>query len=147
MKTPIGRLIADHRRHELRSIGKEAPVAAAVSKMTECGVGSLCIIDEGRLIGIFTERDLLARVVAVGRDPERTRVEQVMTADPVCIAADATVGEAMQLMDDRDIRHLPVVEGERLVGMVSLRDLSDFVVLRQDELIERTVGASRVGFG
>lgn len=147
MKTPIGRLIADHRRHELRSIGKEAPVSSAVARMTEHNVGSLCIIDGERLIGIFTERDLLARVVAVGRDPERTLVEQVMTPDPVCIAADATVAEALQLLDSRDIRHLPVVEDDRLIGMISLRDLSDFVLSRQDTLIERTVGASRVGFG
>ena len=147
MKTPIGRLIVDHRRRELRSIGKDAPVFAAVGRMTDYNVGSLCVVEEDRLIGIFTERDLLARVVAVGRDPERTSVGQVMTPDPICIDSGATVGEALQLLDAKDIRHLPVVEGDRLIGMVSLRDLSDYVVARQDSVIETVVGASRVTFG
>ena len=147
MKTPVRQLIADHTRREVRSIGKEAPVAAAVEKMTADNVGSLCVIDADRLIGIFTERDLMARVVAVGRDPDRTLIEQVMTPDPVCIAADASVGEALQLLDQRDIRHLPVVDDDRLIGMVSLRDVADFVLAQQDMLIERAVGATRVSFG
>ena len=147
MRTPIAELIVDHKRRELRSIGKEAPVLAAVGRMTDYNVGSLCVIEDDRLIGIFTERDLLARVVAVGRDPERTLIGQVMTPDPICIDSDATVGEALHLLDTRDIRHLPVVEDDRLIGMVSLRDLSDYIVARQDSLIETAVGAGRVTFG
>lgn len=147
MKTPVGRLIGDHTRREVRSIGKDAPVAAAVSKMTADNVGSLCVIDAERLIGIFTERDLMTRVVAVGRDPDRTLVEQVMTPNPICIAADASVGEALQLLDERDIRHLPIVENDRLIGMVSLRDVADFVLARQDMLIETAISGTRVTFG
>jgi CBS domain-containing protein len=75
-----------------------------------------------RLQGIFTERDLVNRVVATGLDPARTRLDKVMTRDPDSVRADTSVAEALRMMEDGGYRHLPVVEGGRLIGMVSRRD-------------------------
>ncbi len=76
-----------------------------------------------RLVGIVTERDMTARVVAVGVDPETTRVRDIMTADPDTLAPDKTAADAIRMMREHNYRHLPVVDGGTVVGMVSVRDL------------------------
>jgi len=96
----------------------------AVVKMDELGIGALPVVDdEGRLVGIFTERDLLRRVVAKRRDPERTLIREVMTPDPVYATPDDTLEDAKRLMARVKSRHLPIVEGGRLVGIISIRDI------------------------
>ena len=94
--------------------------AACLMKVRSCG--AVAIATGRRLEGIFTERDLVNRVVAEGLDPARTRLDKVMTRDPDCVGADSSVAEALRMMEDGGYRHLPVVEGGRLVGMVSRRD-------------------------
>src|SRR5688572_21333942 len=97
-------------------------VAAAARLMKEHRIGALLVIEGGRLAGIFTERDALFRVVAEGRDPARTRVGEVMTANPRTIAPDRPFGHALHLMYEGGFRHVPVVEGDRPLGVVSARD-------------------------
>ena len=103
----------------------EEPVIAAVLRMAELGVGALPVVDDsGRLVGIFTERDLLVRVVARRLDPEKVRVGDVMTPNPVTIGPDETVEEALRIMNKIRARHLPVVDEKgRLIGIVSIRDI------------------------
>jgi len=101
---------------------QDLSVAAAAQLMKRRGVGALLVIDGGRLAGIFTERDALFRVVAEGRDPEKTRVGEVMTANPRTIAPDRPFGHALHLMYEGQFRHVPVVENGRPLGMVSARD-------------------------
>ena len=96
--------------------------AAAAGLMRDRGVGAILVLDEGRLAGIFTERDALFRVVAEGLDPTATSVADVMTADPVTIAPDKPFATALELMHAGQFRHVPVVEGTRAIGMVSSRD-------------------------
>jgi CBS domain-containing protein len=98
-------------------------VAAAVATMVRAHVGALIVCDGSRPVGIFTERDVMVRVLLAGRDPARTMLDMVMTRDPLCITPTTTVKEAMAIMTDRRCRHLPVVRGGRIAGMISIGDL------------------------
>lgn len=91
--------------------------------MVHHNIGAMPVQRDGELVGIFSERDLMKRVVVEGRDPRTTRVEQVMTEDPLTISPSETVENCMLLMRRHGFRHLPICEGKRLIGMVSLRDL------------------------
>ena len=97
-------------------------VAAAARLMKLHRIGALLVVDDGRLAGIVTERDVLFRVVAEGRDPSATRVADVMTANPRTISPDRPFGHALHLMHEGEFRHVPVVETGRPLGMVSARD-------------------------
>ncbi len=90
-------------------------------------VGSILVMDEGHLVGIFTERDVLKRVVGGGLDPSAVRVADVMTSDLVTVSPDTTVGVTMDTFTNRRCRHLPVVAGERLLGLISIGDVSRFM--------------------
>ena len=115
-------------------------VSEAAGLMRDRGIGAAIVVEEGRLVGLFTERDALFRVVAQGLDPKGTRLADVMTRDPRTIHPDKPFGNALQIMHQGGFRHVPVVEGEKPVGMVSARDalgpeLEDFVyeLLRQEQ--------------
>lgn len=99
------------------------PVSTAAREMTDRHIGAVLVVDEGVLQGIFTERDALTRVLALSRDPDATMIAEVMTRDPDTIGPDETVAYALSIMNERGYRHLPVIEGERLIGIVSIRDL------------------------
>ena len=94
----------------------------AAQLMASEKIGALPVVKDGRLAGIFTERDALVRVLARGLDPDTTRLAEVMTADPVTIDARRPLKHALQMMVDGNFRHVPVVEGGSVVGMVSARD-------------------------
>jgi CBS domain-containing protein len=98
-------------------------VRQAAQYMTAKEIGALPVLENGRLVGIFTERDLTTRVVAVGLDPATTTVGEVMTRELVVAEADEDYQTALERMKDCNCRHLPVVERDRLVGVVSMRDL------------------------
>jgi CBS domain-containing protein len=100
----------------------ELTVAQAARLMKEKRIGALLVLDGARLSGIFTERDALFRVIAEGRDPEKTRLAEVMTANPRTITADRPFGHALHLMHEGGFRHVPVVDQDRPVGVVSARD-------------------------
>ncbi|HEU4924965.1 MAG TPA: CBS domain-containing protein [Burkholderiales bacterium] len=97
-------------------------VAAAARLMKQHRVGAILITQKGKLAGIFTERDALFRVIAEGRDPEKTPVAEVMTSNPRTIEPDRPFGHALHLMYEGEFRHVPVVENGRPLGMVSARD-------------------------
>ena len=119
MDRPIRRIIEDQQPVTATA---DMTVAAASRLMKEKCVGAILVIDEGRLAGIFTERDALFRVIAEGRAPERTTLAEVMTANPRTIAPDRPFGHALHLMYEGEFRHVPVVEDGRPLGMVSARD-------------------------
>jgi len=101
----------------------EAAVLEAATKMADAKIGALLVLSEGKLVGIFTERDLLNRVVAVGRDPSRTKLSEVMTKDvAVCDAAE-TYENCLAQMRQLGCRHMPIVENDQLLGVLSIRDL------------------------
>jgi len=107
---------------EVVAVPPSATVREACEAMTFRKTGSVLVIDEGRLVGIFTERDALTRVLAAGRNPERTTVASVMTTNPASIAPDRPVVHALHLMNEGGYRHMPVVEHGTVVGIVSMRD-------------------------
>jgi CBS domain-containing protein len=100
-----------------------ATVRNAVESMCESHIGALLVLSGDLLAGVFSERDLMVRVVLAGLDPETTRVGDVMTRDVVCVDASLPVDDAMAVITRRRIRHLPVSDGKRLVGLVSIGDL------------------------
>jgi CBS domain-containing protein len=103
----------------------ETTVVKAAKLMAKKNVGAVMVIVDKQLVGIFTERDAVFRVVAEGRDPATTRIGEVMTADPVCVPPDEIFGRALLLMHDHGFRHIPVVENGEPVGIVSSRSALD----------------------
>ena len=103
----------------------ETSVSTAAGLMAERKVSAVMVVEDGRLVGIFTERDAVYRVIAKGRDPRATRLAEVMTPDPSTVAPDETFGYAMLMMHERGFRHAPVVENGRPVGIVSARNALD----------------------
>src|SRR5689334_5949590 len=117
---PVAVLI---RKQILLTLPPQATVRTACQRMRERYVGSVLVTDEqDHLAGIFTERDAVCRVLAESRDADRTTLAQVMTTEVVTIAPQATALEALRLMQDGGFRHVPVVEGRRVVGIVSYTD-------------------------
>jgi CBS domain-containing protein len=124
------------RRRELVAAPSLTPVLEAAIRMRDEGVGALCVVDEGRLVGIFSERDLMTRVVVPGKDPRRTTLEEVMTADVVTAALDETRRQCLDRMREERFRHLPILDGNQVVGMVSMRDLlRDEIAEQREEIV------------
>jgi CBS domain-containing protein len=98
-------------------------VLEVVKAMVSRNIGAVPVLHDGRLVGIFSERDLMSRVVAEGRDPRTAPVEQVMTRDPLTVSPTESVENCMLLMRRHGFRHLPICEGPRVVAVVSLRDI------------------------
>jgi len=98
-------------------------VFEAANYMVNCNVGAVPVLDDTKLIGIFSERDIMRRVVTEGRDPLTTRISEVMSTDVRMVGPSASSEEAMCLMQSHGVRHLPVCDGRTLVGFLSLRDL------------------------
>jgi CBS domain-containing protein len=119
MDRPIRRIIEDQQPVTATA---DMTVAAASRLMKQKCVGAILVVDDGRLAGIFTERDALFRVIADGRVPELTTLAEVMTVNPRTIAPDRPFGHALHLMYEGEFRHVPVVEDGRPLGMVSSRD-------------------------
>jgi CBS domain-containing protein len=109
---------------DVYSVGPLATVIDAVNAMNEQHVGSVLVCEGGYPVGIFSERDVLVRVVAANRDPRQTLVRDVMTTRLHTASPDDTILEVQRLMTDRRCRHVPVMEGESLVGLVSIGDLT-----------------------
>ena len=109
---------------DVYSVGPLSTVIDAVNMMNDHHVGAVLVMEGGYPVGIFSERDVLVRVVAAQRDPSKTLVRDVMTTRLHNVTLEATVLEAMELMTERRCRHVPVMEGEALVGLVSIGDLT-----------------------
>jgi CBS domain-containing protein len=105
------------------SIDAASTVLEAARFMMEHNVGALPVLRDGELAGIFSERDIMNRVVAVGRTPGHTTVAEVMTPKPRAVNIDETMEECMFIMHEFGFRHLPIVEGKQLRGLISLRDM------------------------
>ena len=125
-------LLAEKGR-QLYTIRKGASVAEAVHEMNLKGVGALLVMDGDRPAGVFTERDVLIRVVDADRDPVLTRVVEVMTPDPVVVDLRTRVEDAMSIMTERRFRHLPVMDDGHVIGLVSIGDLMRWLTEHLEE--------------
>ena len=120
----------------LFTIGPDAPVLEAVRSMAEHGVGALLVMRGDALAGIVSERDYARKVVLLGRASADTPIAQIMSSPVVTVSPDTNVQRCMVLMTERRIRHLPVVEGGRVIGVVSIGDLVKSVIQEQQRTIE-----------
>jgi len=127
MNTSISVLL-DRKGANVFSVPLNVTAAEAVQEMNRHKVGAVLIMDGGQLAGIFTERDVLSRVVAAGLDPKTTPMERVMTREPITVASTTTIEEVMALFTNKRFRHLPVVDGGRLVGLISIGDILRWMV-------------------
>lgn len=123
MQTRLREILA-HKGDHVYTARPHDMVIDAVQVMNTHRIGALVVVDGVRVVGIFTERDALRRIVGSLRDPSRTRVNEVMTQAVVTARPGMVLSEALRLCTERRFRHLPVVENDRLVGMVSLGDLT-----------------------
>ena len=118
------------------AIGPEATVLEALKRLAEHDVGALLVMEGDRLLGIFSERDYARKLVLLGRFSKDTRVEEVMTREVITVGPDADLAEAMRLMTEHRVRHLPVVEGGKVVGVISIGDAVKAIISEQEILIE-----------
>jgi CBS domain-containing protein len=118
------------------SIHQGATVLEAAQLMNEHRIGALVVVDDGHVIGMFTERDVLTRVVAAQRDPAATAVSEVMTSEVCCCTPETTIEEARVAMKNRRIRHLPLADGDRrLLGLISIGDLNAYDLNSHEQTI------------
>ncbi len=128
--------ILDRKGPQVWTVGKEASVLQGALIMNEHKIGALVVLDQGKVVGMFTERDVLLRVVAQHRDPADTQVADVMTTEVVCCTPATSIEEAQTAMMNRRIRHLPVVnDGRHLVGLISIGDLNAYQAAAREETI------------
>jgi CBS domain-containing protein len=119
--------LSEFMTRDVLAVAPEDTLGHSAERMVERGAGSAVVTDYGRLIGILTERDVLRAVAGRVHSSEAT-VREWMTPDPVTVSQDTTAEEAAQIMLEKDFRHLPVVEGERAIGVVSIRDVARYTV-------------------
>lgn len=129
---PVSQLLAGKAR-EIYSVAPDDAVYDAIRQMAERSVGALLVLEAGRLVGILSERDYARKVILQGRSSKDTPVRAIMTPAPlVTVSPDSRARECMRLMTEKRIRHLPVVDGDQLVGMISIGDLVRAIIDAQE---------------
>jgi len=129
------RLLLDGKGTDVWSVAPEATVYDAIEAMSQRQIGALVVIAEDHLKGIVSERDYARKVILKGRSSHDTLVREIMTTEVYFVTADRTIGECMHLMTTRRVRHLPVLEGTRVIGMVSIGDLVNWVISSHEQTI------------
>lgn len=119
------------------SISPDSTVFDALTEMAKKEVGALAVMDGDLLVGIISERDYARKVILKGKTSRTTLVRDIMTSRVICTHSDQSVEECMALLTGRRIRHLPVVEGERVIGMISIGDLVKSIISEQQFMIEQ----------
>jgi CBS domain-containing protein len=122
------------------SVPPDATVYAALELMADRNVGALLVIDDDELVGIVSERDYARKVILLDRGSKQTPVSEIMSPDPVSVAPEATTGECMRLMTENRFRHLPVMHGTRVIGVVSIGDVVRAVIEDQQFMIDQLEG-------
>jgi CBS domain-containing protein len=118
------------------TVEQSATVQSAVEYLARKNIGAVSVMDGGRLVGIFSERDVINRVIAKGLDPSGVLVKEVMTTNIVVALADDSYESCLKKMKQANCRHLPIVEGSELIGLISLRDLLQVDISEKDDRIE-----------
>ncbi len=133
--TPVSILLSQ-RSGRVWSIGPDATVFEAISLMAEKNIGALPVVDDGRLLGVISERDYTRKVILLGRVSRETRVGDIMTVEPVTVSPADSVQECMRLMTENHVRHLPVLEAGQMVGLLSIGDVVNWTIASQKSAIE-----------
>lgn len=131
------KMLLDNKGHEVHTIGPDASVYDALQVMADRGIGSLIVLDAGAPVGIISERDYARKMVLEGRSSKSTKVREIMTSPVVYARPEQSVEECMVLVTEKRVRHLPVMEGDTLVGLVSIGDLVKSIIAEQKFIIEQ----------
>ena len=129
------RNILQKKGNAVYTISPDSYVYDALEELEENNLGSLVVVENGKLIGVFTERDYARKVILKGRSSKETVVRDIMSSRPVFVNPDNTLDECMQLMTDKFIRHLPVLENDELVGVISIGDIVKYTIYEKDFII------------
>lgn len=136
VSVPVSTLL-HHKGSTVWDISPEATVFDAIKLMAEKNIGALPVVSKGRLAGIFTERDYTRKIALAGKTSKQTLVKEIISPDVVTVVPNESVEECMRLMTERRIRHLPVMQNDDLVGIVSIGDLVNWTISMQDAAIEQ----------
>jgi CBS domain-containing protein len=129
--------ILDTKGYAVWTIHPQESVFAAIQRMAEKEVGALVVLEGDALVGIVSERDYARKVILKGRLSHETAVQDIMTTQVICAGMDQSIEECMTIMTEKRIRHLPVLDGEQLVGMISIGDLVKTIIAEQQFMIEQ----------
>ncbi len=139
MPLTVARLLAS-KGHDTWTIAPDATVYDAIALMAERGIGALLVMEDEQLIGIVTERDYARKVILLDRSSRDTPVSTIMSSDIVTVRPNQTIEACMELMTEKRIRHLPVVQDGRVIGILSIGDLVKFIIADREQLIEHLEG-------
>ena len=131
------RQILDRKGYEVWAMHPQESVFAAIERMAEKGVGALVVLEGDALVGIVSERDYARKVILKGRLAQETAVQEIMTTDVICVHLDQSIEACMSLMTEKRFRHLPVLDGEQVVGIISIGDLVKTIIAEQQFVIEQ----------
>lgn len=128
--------ILQSKGNDVWTISPQATVFDALKLMAEHDIGALLVVENDEVVGIFSERDYARKLILQGKSSMNTRVDEIMTREVLCVSPELSVGKCMALMTDKHIRHLPVLEGDRLVGVVSIGDVVKAIITEQQIIID-----------
>jgi CBS domain-containing protein len=117
------------------SVTPTTTVYSAIEQMCEKNIGGVLIIENETLAGIFTERDYARKLILKGKSSKDTLIKELMTANPITVSPETSIEDCMQIMSDKHIRHLPVTEGSKAIGMISIGDVVTFIINEQKSII------------
>lgn len=134
---PVRTVLQQKNRREVYTVGPKASVYDALSLMAQHNIGALVVMDQGRVVGVISERDYARKVILIGKSSRETAVEEIMGTPVLTVTSGTTVGQCLALMTERYLRHLPVVDEGLLVGLVSIGDLVKALFADQQERLGR----------
>ena len=130
------RNILEKKGNAVYSVSPDSSVYDALEMLEDRNLGCLVVVDSENLIGIFTERDYARKVILKGKSSKETQVRDIMTDQPAIVTPDHTIEQCMQIMTDKYIRHLPVIQNGQLIGIISIGDLVRFIIEEKDYIID-----------
>ena len=130
------RNILQRKGNAVYSVSPDSSVYDALETLEDKNLGALVVVENEKLIGIFTERDYARKVILKGRSSKETIVRDIMSSHPIFVNPDSTINDCMQLMSDKFIRHLPVLDNNQLIGVISIGDVVRYIISEKDFIIE-----------